>query len=119
MAVSSFAVLTLKSINFSYAQAIVDNTLSRVIIILIFVYLEIWNQWSGWFIAIGYLCGAFMIMYTYDCCLNISEYYASNVRGYYWYQVGVFSVLFIIAPLALIWKLDVYSHNILLFGLIG
>lgn len=72
LAISSFIVLTLKFIRFSYAKTVVDNTIARMLFVGLFLYLKVWNYWSTWFIMIGYACGIFMCLYTFDCTLNIA-----------------------------------------------
>lgn len=119
LTISSFIVLLLKTIRFSYAKAIVDNRIAKILIIFLFVYTRVWDEWSAWFIFVGYACAIFMCIYTLDCALNIAEYYTANVRGYYWYQVAAYSIFTMIVPLILI-KLYVKSYSYkLLVCLIG
>lgn len=72
LAISSFVVLILRFIRFSYAKTVVDNAIARLLLIIMFLYLKVWDHWSGWFTTIGYACAVFMCLYTFDCCLNIS-----------------------------------------------
>lgn len=106
LAISSFTVLLLRTIKFSYAKAIVDNKMARLIIIFLFCYIKVWDQWSNWFSLVGYLCSIFVCLYTYDCCLNISQYYANNVYGFYWVQVTLYCTIGMILPLVLLYKYD-------------
>lgn len=119
LTISSFIVLLLKTIRFSYAKTIVDNRIAKMLIIFLFVYTRVWDEWSAWFIFVGYACAVFMCIYTLDCTLNIAEYYAANVRGYYWYQVTAYSIFAMIGPIILI-KLFATSYSYkLLICLIG
>lgn len=43
LTISSFIVLLLKTIRFSYAKTIVDNRIAKTLIIFLFVYTRIWD----------------------------------------------------------------------------
>lgn len=87
---ASFATFFLKTINFAYAEAVTNNRIAQIICIGCFLYLKAWNTWESWFIYFGYICSAYLGIYVYDCCLNISEAYTKKVRGYYVGQVFLY-----------------------------
>lgn len=119
LSMSSFTVLLLRAVRFSYAKAVVDNKVAKLIIILLFMYSKVWDQWSTWFMGLGCGCAIFMCLYTFDSCLNIAEYYSQNVRGLYWGQVVSYSVFTMIVPLALIRFLDPQYPPILFITLLA
>ena len=71
----SLVAFVLKIINFSYANVIANNSISRVIVVLCFIYLKTWSTWSSWLIYPAYAFAIFMSFYTYDCACNIIEVY--------------------------------------------
>ena len=79
----------LKIINFSYANVVANNSISRILVIICFIYLKTWGTWSDWFIYVAYVCAIFMSFYIYDCSCNITEKYTEKVRGLYNVQIFI------------------------------
>ena len=111
LSLTSFVAFLLKIINFSYANVIANNSISRIVVIFCFIYLKTWSTWSSWLIYPAYGCALFMSFYTYDCAYNIIEAYTNKIRGRYILQVFFYVWVCIVGLLAL-YKLG-YDQKIL------
>ena len=97
LAITSLLTALLKLISFSYAKAIFNNSMAKIILAVLFMYIKIWQQ-SNWFILIGYACGLFVALYVYDCGMSVGELYVDRVHGWYWYQVAGYVLLAMVLP---------------------
>lgn len=71
LAITSVLTALLKLIHFSYAKIIFNNSITKIALSILFMYIKIWKQ-SSWFVVVGYACGAFVALYVYDCGMNIA-----------------------------------------------
>ena len=119
LTLSSFLAFLLKTINFSYADFVANNIRVKVLVIGCFIYMKMWNSWSGYLIYVGYGTSLFISLYIYDCSCNLSEHYVNKVRGFYTGQVFLFVWISIIGIFALyLLKYQPY-HLYYLIGQIG
>ena len=102
--ISSFLVFLLKIINFAYADWLGHTSLIRIVAMLLFAYLKIWDSWFSFWIFVAYFLSSFFSLYVFDSGYLIAEKYQTKVRGHYTLQIFIFCTVGMFG-LACIYKL--------------
>lgn len=79
-ACSSFFTFLLKICSFEYAKKLTNNWIITALLFILCIYIEVWNVWKHHLIYLNHFCSIFISLYAYDCCCNIADYCAHNIR---------------------------------------
>lgn len=101
LSLTSFMTAILKSLSLPYLRPLVTNSLTKSLLTLFFLYLEVWG-YEGWLRIAGWACGIFVGLYVYDCGMGLAESYVGRVRGRYLLQVLGWVLAGVVMPLVVI-----------------
>jgi hypothetical protein len=86
--------MLLKFINFAYAETISQNILIKIIGIVFFYSLKIWDQYTGTIYMVSIFSMAIVSIYVYDCCGTITSHFDNwRIQHRDWAVIGSFTLM--------------------------